>query len=482
MFDSVAVPSPEVLGGLGPAELVDVMSGSLRLERAAAACKVFAAAEVFLRGEAAAEGIDRECWRIDGFDAAAAQVAAAQGVSRHKAAAQMRLGVCLREDLPQLGAVFAEGLVDYWVVDLIASRVSLLEAADMARIDAALAGSVSRWNRLSRKKVVAMVDSWVVQLDVLAKRRTRSRDDDRCIEFGECHEGISEVWGAVRATAAAAMSGRLDALAATVCANDPRTVVQRRADAIEALAAGADRMVCGCGGEDCAAGVVPAASPVVVHVVADAQTVHGGAGIPGFVSGFGALPADLVRAYVPVAQLRDVALPEALAECEAGYRPSEKLATYVKLRDVTCRFPGCQAPAAVCDVDHTVPWPYGPTHVSNLKLLCRHHHLVKTFYGGTGGWCEVQQSDGTVVWTAPTGHQYVTRPTGTLFFPQLGAATAKLTAVKPVPPQAVDRGVMMPNRIRTRAEDKQARIAYERARNHQEQLQRPPPEPQPPPF
>ncbi|MCV6969665.1 DUF222 domain-containing protein, partial [Mycobacterium bohemicum] len=40
---------------------------------------------------------------------------------------------------------------------------------------------------------------------------------------------------------------RLDALAATVCAHDPRAHAQRRADALGALAAGADRLGCGCG-------------------------------------------------------------------------------------------------------------------------------------------------------------------------------------------------------------------------------------------
>lgn len=39
-------------------------------------------------------------------------------------------------------------------------------------------------------------------------------------------------------------------------------------------------------------------------------------------------------------------------------------------RDRTCRFPGCDRPAQFCDIDHTVPYPYGFTHPSNLKCLC----------------------------------------------------------------------------------------------------------------
>ena len=55
---------------------------------------------------------------------------------------------------------------------------------------------------------------------------------------------------------------------------------------------------------------------------------------------------------------------------EPRYRPSKKLADFVRCRDMTCRFPGCKVPATHCDVDHSIPWPYGPTAASNLKCLC----------------------------------------------------------------------------------------------------------------
>jgi hypothetical protein len=40
-------------------------------------------------------------------------------------------------------------------------------------------------------------------------------------------------------------------------------------------------------------------------------------------------------------------------------------------RDLTCRFPGCDHPAEFADIDHTIPYPLGLTHASNLKCLCR---------------------------------------------------------------------------------------------------------------
>jgi hypothetical protein len=38
---------------------------------------------------------------------------------------------------------------------------------------------------------------------------------------------------------------------------------------------------------------------------------------------------------------------------------------------MTCRWPGCDKPVEKSDVDHTVPYPFGPTHPSNTKHYCR---------------------------------------------------------------------------------------------------------------
>ncbi len=94
-----------------------------------------------------------------------------------------------------------------------------------------------------------------------------------------------------------------------------------------------------------------------------------------------------------------------------GYRPSTALARFVRTRDLTCCFPGCDRPAVYCDVDHTIPYTAGGlTHPGNLKCLCRKHHLLKTFWVGRGGWSDEQLPDGTVVWTTPAGRENTFRP------------------------------------------------------------------------
>ncbi|MGV0816245.1 HNH endonuclease, partial [Mycolicibacterium boenickei] len=146
------------------------------------------------------------------------------------------------------------------------------------------------------------------------------------------------------------------------------------------------------------------------------------------------------------------------APAEPGYRPSVALSEFIRWRDLTCRFPGCDAPVQRCDIDHSVPWPAGPTHPSNNKLYCRAHHLVKTF---CPGWTDRQLPDGTVVFTSPTGHEYTTEPHGAGMFPTLATPTGELNLPEPETPHP-NRGAKMPTRRQTREQDRQDRIAEER--------------------
>jgi hypothetical protein len=119
----------------------------------------------------------------------------------------------------------------------------------------------------------------------------------------------------------------------------------------------------------------------------------------------------------------------------------------------------------VCQIDHTIPYPMGPTHPSNLKLLCVFHHLHKTFWVGAGGWIDRQYPDGTVVWTSPSGKQYTTEPGGALLFPDLATPTGELLLPSRGTAPSEQRGLMMPKRKTTRAQDKAYRIALERQHN-----------------
>src|SRR5699024_2232982 len=139
---------------------------------------------------------------------------------------------------------------------------------------------------------------------------------------------------------------------------------------------------------------------------------------------------------------------------EAGYRPSAALERFIRCRDLTCRFPNCDRPAEYCDVDHTVPYPLGPTHPSNLKRLCRKHHWLTAVGSGPNGWRDAQRPDGVVIWTSPTGHTYTARPGSRLLFPALCLPTGELASAPRMDQPNGDRGLMMPTRRRTREQDR----------------------------
>ena len=63
--------------------------------------------------------------------------------------------------------------------------------------------------------------------------------------------------------------------------------------------------------------------------------------------------------------------PSDHADAEDGYVPSRALKHLVRARTATCDTPGCQNPAVSTDLDHTVPWPEGPTSQGNLAPACQ---------------------------------------------------------------------------------------------------------------
>ena len=218
----------------------------------------------------------------------------------------------------------------------------------------------SGWNALSHNKLIEAVDWYVREIDPAAVRVARQTDDDRHVEMAPAGEGMADLWGRLRATDAAVFDRRLDGLAASVCRDDPRTVRQRRADAVGALAAGAQSLACGC--------EIPTAPPprhggqLSFTWWPRLTPLSGRSETPALLAGYGALPAPTVqgtrqpRAGAPV-------IDPANLGAETGYRPSAALAEFVRCRDLTCRFPCCDRPAEVADLDHTVPYPYGPASV-----------------------------------------------------------------------------------------------------------------------
>jgi Domain of unknown function (DUF222) len=295
MFESwyASRPSPE------SAVLLDRVRDAGRSEAQAAARRLVAVGELFvLRCRDSGEQAD---WAMDTWEAVAAQVAAVLQCSIAMGSSYLRYAVALRDRLPQVGEAFAAGDIDYRAFQTVVFRTDLITDAEvLARVDARLAVRLSRCPTLTRGRLAAEVDKVVAALDRDAVRRTHEAVRDRFVDVDTADTGMAFVTGSVLAAAGQALDRRLQELAATVCEADPRTREQRRADALGALAAGADRLACRCGSADCGsadclASATVSARNLVIHVVADQATVEGHGTTPGVVVGTeGLIPAQMV--------------------------------------------------------------------------------------------------------------------------------------------------------------------------------------------
>ncbi|MFV8263434.1 HNH endonuclease signature motif containing protein [Mycolicibacterium peregrinum] len=448
--------------GDSDAALIDKISGAARAESAAIAGRLAAIGELDARREQ--ELAESIFWTTDPFEEVSAEVSAALRISRDRAGTQIHHARVLRDKLPLVAARFAAGDIDYRVVRMIIARTGIVDPAVWTGLDEELAARAHKWMRFSERQLRDRVDQWIAKLDPNGVRVPPPIDDGRFVQLEPSSPGMTSVWANVHAADGVAFSQRLDAVADTVCKHDPRTREQRRADAVGPVARLESQMACLCGREDCPAAQKRAAvDAAVVHVLADQSTVDGSSDDPGYLAGHGILPAESVRDLAATGKVKPVRMPAGPAEpenFEPHYRPSVALSEFIRWRDLTCRFPGCDAPAERCDIDHTAPWPAGPTHPSNTKLFCRAHHLVKTF---CPGWSDRQRPDGTIEFTTPTGHTHITEPHGAGMFPTLAHPTGDLNLPEPQPQAAQPgRAAKMPKRSRTREQDRQDRIAEER--------------------
>ena len=339
--------------------------------------------------------------------------------------------------------------------------------------------------------------------------------------------GTVTVHGRLTGPDAALARARQAEMQAHLCPDDPRTQDQRNADAAGASLAGFHRLACACDNAECPGKAGDGyTSHITIHVLTDPESLHAepdpdyhGHTPPatrdehaGFEAETAApvqdqptadstedtalkseeaapKPAPTTKPPVPVQDLPAVIaggtivpaplLAELIARgatirlinaetltTEPRYRPSTALDRFIRTRDMTCRFPGCDRPATNSDIDHTTPWPIGATHPANTKCYCRLHHLVKTFLPG---WTDTQHPDGTITVTTPAGTRCSSKPLSTLLFPNWRTTTPPPPQPATLnPPAAPGRHLKMPTRRHTRAHNRATYITRERKLNNTE--------------
>ena len=337
-----------------------------------------------------------------------------------KGAASRRYGLAVRSAwFPSVVRAWRTGEIDARKAQVIVDEVSPLadvevmgglSPQEVARVTDELADAATEH---ARGHTPTETRAWLRRRVVrhapeIAELRRGRAEHERRVEIRPADDGMSELWAWLPSVDARQIQQALTSAAYDLGATDHRGMDQRRADLLVEWLLGPDH-----------------APTVHLHVVPDATTSEGvDLDTASWLAGVGPLTelqtSDLllsarkvVTEVVGLTQRDSIprdSIPRDSAQREQSYRPSAGLDRAVRARDVTCRFPGCVRTGlgvdTGTDLDHTIPWPDGPTSPSNLAVLCRRHHRLKH----APGWGVVLDSDGVMTWSTPSGRVVVTQP------------------------------------------------------------------------
>ncbi len=245
----------------------------------------------------------------------------------------------------------------------------------------------------------------------IERRRMRAAED-RSVRVDPGRDGMASIEAQLPADTAFAISDRIGRIAAGLkAAGDTRTLTQLRADVFAGLLIDGDTC------EGMGRGI-----QATVIVTVPVLTLLGHSDEPAILEGYGPIDIETAKQLASNAPslIRVLTHPETGAVLSVGrdrYTVPADLRTWLRVRDETCRFPGCGRMATGCDIDHTIDWQHGgPTAHDNLAFLCRKHHLTKHHTR----WTVKQKPGATLEWTSPQNRTYT---------------TDAATRIEPVPPE-----------------------------------------------
>ncbi|MBB1029952.1 DUF222 domain-containing protein [Dietzia sp. SLG310A2-38A2] len=391
---------------------------------------------------------------VDPFVVATGYVVAAMAVSTLRAESMISFAADLHQRYPAVLAALAAGRLDQRAAELLARQMATVDLEVLPQVqqdvvDDYLAASEAGV-RLGARAVRDAVDAIITRYDAEGIRR-RKEDASRArgVRINKGADGMSTVSAILATEEAAVLAEAIDQRAAEHAASDAEadaaaasaaaaeatgesgsdpvadyhfSKAERRADALLSLV---------CGDNLHPGGPAPLRPKVTVIAPGNAESGNNGA------SGNGARDDDGVRVeFTRTGEAALQALLDMLVTSDGAsfekvdprigaaddarralkYRPGAELARRIRLRDGTCRHPGCAVPADDCDIDHVRPFDHadpargGPTEERNLMCLCRRHHRFKTF----SDWIYDLQPDGTLTVITPDGATMTTRPSGPL--------------------------------------------------------------------
>ena len=323
----------------------------------------------------------------------------------------------LVDELPRTRAALAAARMRWEAGQVICAVAGSLPAGSRAALDErAVVLAVAMTPTQLRRALALLRDELHEQ--PLAERHARARED-RAVWLRPEADGMATLCAQVPAPIAVGALARLDRIARGLRdaspvdgRGDERTLAQLRADAFGDLLCHGDVAGTAPDSDTQAPTTFLPGIRAEVRLTIAATTASGADDAPVDLDGYGLVPAgaadDFVGADASFTPVGTDARTGAVVSVGRTHRvPPPRMRLLVRLRDRTCRFPGCTRSASATEADHTIEWRKGgETSPGNLASLCVAHHHVR--HGDR--WTYVLHPDGVADWTTPTGRSVTTRP------------------------------------------------------------------------
>jgi hypothetical protein len=333
----------------------------------------------------------------------ASQVALARRESPNRGARHLGLAKVLVAELPHTLAAMRAGWCTEWRATLVARETACLSLEDRRRVDAELMTDPTTTEGWGDRRLVAVARARAYELDPhAALKRSRKAEGERHVSLRPAPDTMTWLTAllpvAQGVSVYAALSRTADQARA---AGDERSRGQVMADAlVTGLTTPAEPAP------------VPGPVPVAVNLTVSDATLLDGGHAPGWIAGYGPVPAGVARRLIATALAEAHATLRRLYTTSAGALVAmdsrsrtfpASLGLFIDLRDQSCRTPWCDAP--IRHRDHVVPDAAGgPTSAGNGQGLCEACNQAKEAPGFTA-----TVHDGVVTTITPTGHQVRSR-------------------------------------------------------------------------
>ncbi|MBM7509935.1 hypothetical protein JOE61_003749 [Nocardioides salarius] len=431
-------PAPGLdLADLSEVELVEVLRAAeeQKCQLDALQVEVTARLDEVVRRRHAAAGLPVERQGVG----VASQVGLARRESPNRGARHLGLAKILVAEMPHTLAAMRAGWCGEWRATLMARETACLSLEDRRRVDAELMADPETTEGWGDKRLVAAARARAYELDPhAALKRSRRAEGERHVSLRPAPDTMTWLTALLPVAQGVSVYAALTRTADQArAAGDERSRGQVMADALVASLT----TPAATSSQSAEPAPVPGPVPVAVNLTVSDATLFGGGHAPGWIAGYGPLPAGVARDLVATA------LAEAQATLRRLYTTSTgalvtmdsrsrtfpaALGLFIDLRDQSCRTSWCDAP--IRHHDHVVPdHAGGPTSATNGQGLCEACNQAKEAPGFTA-----TVHDGLVITTTPTGHQARSRapalPPGDLSaqhraHPQVDVVRARLQLV-----------------------------------------------------